>query len=332
MGRSPLYENAIRSIEIGILDYCAASDDARRIVSAARNLHAGILLLLKEKLRRSSDDNGELMYKNLILTRVNGVLTYRRRRKNGKLRENEHTVGADVALERLEALGCPLPEPQSTYFRTLREKRNRLEHHAGTDDPMTLLECIAQGFDCACYVVEIFLGDRAEDAFDTSCWKRMVDTRDVLARVRKECFESLQSLGTPSEVSDVLEHLRCRACDSTLVQVAELVPPYYRATLRCRVCVAQFQWQELVGDAAAMACWMRTANGGTRNAVKCPTCTLECFWSDLNACIACGWELGDYPTAICSLCSVRFPVLEITDLCLCSACDRVTLRAPASED
>ena len=41
-----LFDNAIRSIQIGLQDY--AYDD--RLVSSVRNIHAGILLLFKYKL------------------------------------------------------------------------------------------------------------------------------------------------------------------------------------------------------------------------------------------------------------------------------------------
>jgi hypothetical protein len=47
-----LLENAIVSMQLGLEDY--ASEDHRRVLSAARNLYAGVLLLCKEVLRRLS--------------------------------------------------------------------------------------------------------------------------------------------------------------------------------------------------------------------------------------------------------------------------------------
>src|SRR5215475_1061965 len=47
-----LLDNAILSIQLGLEDY--ASDDKRRVASAARNLYAGVLLLCKEVLRQLS--------------------------------------------------------------------------------------------------------------------------------------------------------------------------------------------------------------------------------------------------------------------------------------
>ena len=47
-----LFANAIESVQIGVEDLL--KNDDRRILSAVRNVHAGVLLLCKEKLRRLS--------------------------------------------------------------------------------------------------------------------------------------------------------------------------------------------------------------------------------------------------------------------------------------
>jgi len=47
---NPLLKNAVVSVQLGLEDF--ASDDERRVISAARNLYAGVLLLGKEVLRR----------------------------------------------------------------------------------------------------------------------------------------------------------------------------------------------------------------------------------------------------------------------------------------
>lgn len=49
--------NAVASVQIGVEDYL--SDDPRRVLSAVRNLSAGILLLFKERLRELSPTNSD---------------------------------------------------------------------------------------------------------------------------------------------------------------------------------------------------------------------------------------------------------------------------------
>lgn len=57
---SSLLENAVVSIQLGLEDF--ASEDERRVVSAARNLYAGVLLLCKEVLRQlSPPDSNDLL-------------------------------------------------------------------------------------------------------------------------------------------------------------------------------------------------------------------------------------------------------------------------------
>ncbi|HDV7284581.1 TPA: hypothetical protein RJ191_001476, partial [Mannheimia haemolytica] len=54
-----ILKNAINSIQLGLEDYELSKIDTRRIVSAARNFHAGILLLMKYKLSLLSPDDSE---------------------------------------------------------------------------------------------------------------------------------------------------------------------------------------------------------------------------------------------------------------------------------
>jgi hypothetical protein len=49
---NPLLKNAVVSIQLGLEDF--AADDERRIISTARNLYSGVLLLAKEVLRQLS--------------------------------------------------------------------------------------------------------------------------------------------------------------------------------------------------------------------------------------------------------------------------------------
>src|SRR5882672_11423174 len=64
-----LLTNAIESIQVGVEDY--QSGTRPRLLSAVRNIHAGILLLFKEALRRESpkDTNDALMMARIIPVR-----------------------------------------------------------------------------------------------------------------------------------------------------------------------------------------------------------------------------------------------------------------------
>lgn len=66
-----ILKNAVSSIIIGLEDY--SSLDERRVISCARNIFAGILLLFKHKLVLLSDsDSDEALIKQKVLP-VTGV-------------------------------------------------------------------------------------------------------------------------------------------------------------------------------------------------------------------------------------------------------------------
>lgn len=52
-----LLTNAVQSIQLGVEDYGAGTPP--RLLSAVRNIHAGILLLYKEALRRRSPEGSK---------------------------------------------------------------------------------------------------------------------------------------------------------------------------------------------------------------------------------------------------------------------------------
>src|SRR5438105_213793 len=61
-----LYDNAISSIQLGLADF--SSGDDKRLLSAVRNLHAGIVLLYKAKLSiLSPERSADVLIKKRIL-------------------------------------------------------------------------------------------------------------------------------------------------------------------------------------------------------------------------------------------------------------------------
>lgn len=63
---SPILANAAASIRLGIEDYQASDDDKDRVLSAVRNVYAGILLLCKEVLRRLFPDDEVLLHLEVV--------------------------------------------------------------------------------------------------------------------------------------------------------------------------------------------------------------------------------------------------------------------------
>lgn len=100
-----LLDNAIESIQVGVEDY--QSGTRPRLLSAVRNIHAGILLLYKEALRRMSaaGSNEALMMARIVPSKdSSGKVVF--------IGEGKKTVDSQQIKDRFETLGIksgPLP-------------------------------------------------------------------------------------------------------------------------------------------------------------------------------------------------------------------------------
>ncbi|MGC3094520.1 hypothetical protein [Pseudomonas aeruginosa] len=95
-----ILQNAVDSILLGIEDYEAAKKSHVRILSAIRNLTAGLILLFKHKLLELSPaDSDEVLLKSKIQPRLdsNGQLNW--------IGKGSKTVDVDEIIDRLTALG-----------------------------------------------------------------------------------------------------------------------------------------------------------------------------------------------------------------------------------
>jgi hypothetical protein len=113
---SPLFANAIESIQIGVEDLLM--NDDRRVLSAVRNAHAGVLLLCKEKLRRLSPTDELLLAQRFEP----------RRDAAGKIsiaQVGRNTVGVDEIRRRFNEFRIKFDWKR---FEAISNIRNHIEH------------------------------------------------------------------------------------------------------------------------------------------------------------------------------------------------------------
>ena len=126
-----LLENAVKSIELGVEDYRTGTH--ARLLSAVRNIHAGILLLYKEALRRlsPSGSNDVLMRSSLAYVLLVGLRrlglqgTQWARAQTETIRRGLLKIGAlvKVSVRRMYlslASGYPYEEAFAAVYRALR--------------------------------------------------------------------------------------------------------------------------------------------------------------------------------------------------------------------
>ena len=205
-GDSGLFRNAINSIEVGVEDY--ASPDPRRSVSAIRNLHAGVLLLLKERLRRLSP--------GLVFERVLPVVT-----ETGDVAwtgKGKRTVDVRGLEDRWKSLGLgPLDWKRLQEF---GEIRNDLEHFEVKHTAERMREVLADAFVLVLDLLQNHLDVLPAQVIEASAWTTMRAEAQIHARLAEECRKTRLGVEAPGGAEEAFaEGMRCTGCGSELIRV-----------------------------------------------------------------------------------------------------------------
>lgn len=320
-GLSPLFLNGVEAVENGIEDF--DSKNPRRLSSAIRNVTSGVLLILKEKLRRLSSTQGEFLLAKKLATKWE-------RRASGKLvgvpvPQGHQTVDTEEIRERLQGQGVKLP--RWTEVKNLVEIRNHVEHRAPATSETVAREAIAN----ATAVLEEFLRKeldcRADEVFSNETWARMLGLTALNDQVRADCEQSRSSVQLETDAASELvqERLRCGFCGSELVAVVA-------SKAQCRACGKE----EDVEDSALKTLREELARdfheaateGGPEPLVWCEQCSRESFVVGDDACFLCG-EGRQYTE--CLRCGNGISAEEQGLGGLCSWCEHMSAKAMADD-
>jgi len=307
-----LLTNAIESIRLGVEDYQAGSH--ARLLSALRNIHAGILLLYKEKLRRLSptDSNNVLMMAKILPSRD----------QSGKVAfvgMGKKTVDAQQARERFEALGV---KTDWKRFDRVNEARNDVEHLYPRLDQKALEGVISDSF----LLVRDFVAKELDDdplaLLEAETWQAMLKVAEVYQTEKEECLNLIKAANWSSPLvgSGVVE-LRCPACSGDLLKPVE--DSYGGISLQCISCGEEQSPDEYVPDLLASAlsheAYVAMDDGGDPPIVRCPECGEKAFLTEEWRCVLCGAE----PERKCSCCGNSIPVEELFLSPHCGYCEYV---------
>lgn len=313
---SALFKNGIEAIENGIEDF--ESGNPKRLSSAIRNVSSGVLLILKEKLRRLSAGQAEFLLSKKISTKWVPD-------ESGKLigipvTSGHQTVDTEELRERLQGQGVKLAS--WPVLKHLVEIRNDVEHKAPTTPPQLAREAIAK----ATAVLEEFLrselNTKGELVFEKATWQRMLAIETLNNQIRDECRSSRATIELETESATDLARtrLRCGTCRSELVSHDE-------GEVSCRSCGA-------VADveAAVLATLRYELAGRFYSAAKdgdsiplawCEQCNRESFVVDDDECLLCG-EGREHTE--CLRCGNGIPACEQGLGGLCSWCAHMSAK------
>lgn len=204
-----LLDNAVSSIQIGVEDHI--STDPRRVLSAVRNISAGVLLLFKEKLRQLSpvDSDEVLIKQNIRAVRVvSDSIKF--------VGSGAKTVDVQQIKERFKSLGI---DTHWARVDAIIKVRNDVEHYLSAEPASRLRELIADTFIVVRDFVAHELRLEAHVLFGEETWSVMLAVSDVYEAQRRACLAELDKLEWWSPgMARASEFLRCAHCGSDLVK------------------------------------------------------------------------------------------------------------------
>lgn len=303
--------NAVASVQIGVEDYL--SDDPRRVLSAVRNLSAGILLLFKERLRELSPTNSdEVLIKQQIHPKrdASGALVF--------LGSGKKTVDVRQIRERFTSLGV------SADWKRLEgvvNIRNDVEHYCTTEPTSRLKELLAASFIVMRDFITSELKREPLELLGEATWQTLLDVATIYAKELEECEEAKAqvSWGTPG-IEQVAEYLRCEHCGSELLKPVNPEEEFLSAIhFQCAACGKTCSFDE-IAESAAEECfgadiYIAMTDGGDPPLVDCFECGRTTFLLEDQLCMVCSAS-PQYQR--CTVCGTSLSVEEQQFNGLCS--------------
>ena len=309
-----ILQNAVDSIAIGLEDY--QSEDPRRLVSATRNIYAGILLLFKHKLALLSPPNSdEVLLKQKVLPskKQNGEITW-----TGKGRK---TVDTFQIKERFESLDI---EVNWDRIEEINDYRNEIEHYFSTKTRDSVSKLISDSF----LVIRDFIVEHLEqdpkDVLGDSAWSRLVQVNEVHGREKDDCLATFDPVAWESfTVESALRDYDCPNCGSDLIRIIDPKQARAENEFVCKSCDTRWDYESFAADAleayGAGYNYRAIKDGGEEEIVQCPNCNNDAYIFSEQHCGACG-ETAEHR---CNCCATTIPASEIFLGGLCSYCQNL---------
>jgi|SRR5665213_160586 len=308
-----LLQNAMESIKAGVEDY--EQGDHGRLLAAVRGIHAGILLLYKEALRRLSPTNSdEALIKAKILPKrdAQGHIFF--------VGDGKKTVDVQQIRERFLSLDIVT---DWTRFDRITNVRNEVEHYYTKTSKKALQGLIADAFVVTRHFITTQLQEDPLTLLGDETWQTMLEVADVHDAERAGCVAALKAFPWESGAVEqgVLE-ITCGACSSDLLRPPTGVTKFdYDMTLECRACgettTAEQFVPEAVKAALAGAMYLSHTDGDEIPYTNCPECGADAYIMEDQCCALCG-ESAEHT---CARCSSAIPAEEMGSSPYCGYCE-----------
>lgn len=292
-----LLKNAIFSIEAGIEDF--QENEEKRNISAVRNIYAGILLLLKEKLVRLSPEyDTELLIKQRLIPQ---------KAEDGKIifkGVGNKTVNLKEIKDRFKSLNVNL---DWVRLEEISRLRNDLEHYY-TDKPLGLVrEILAKSFLIIRDFLTRELNENPVSLIDRYLWAALLEVEEVFSSEKKSCDDSFQNFNWKYKtINRAIKYIKCCFCDSSLIQLVKHDPfrdtpegrshfQEYFTKMRCNSCGEPIDyWDDLfeqcLEELFYAELYMTATQGGVPPVDSCPGCGKTTFVYEEGCCVVCDYQ------------------------------------------
>ncbi|MCS6329206.1 MAG: hypothetical protein H8K06_19275 [Nitrospira sp.] len=307
-----ILKNAIDSIALGIEDY--ESDDQRRLISCARNIFAGILLLFKHKLvELSPPQSDEVLIKQKVLPvpDPSGALKWQG--------TGSKTVDVKQIEERFESLGIAVDWKR---LNKINQHRNSIEHYYSSLSDDAVRELIADSFIVIRDFIRIHLDEDPLDLLGAPTWNGITKVAEVYKIEHAECQESIKAVdwGYPC-LEHALMEFSCTNCGSSLIDIPLHGPSRSSSEFKCRSCGKEWDFESAANLAMKQHYVSKNISlgddeGSEPELIDCPSCSNTTYVLEEDVCVFCEESMERN----CQRCSMEIPACELDGEGYCSWC------------
>jgi hypothetical protein len=287
-------------------------NDDKRVLSAVRNVHAGVLLLCKEKLRRLSPADGLLLAQRFE-PRPNAA------GQISVVAVGRNTASVEDITRRFKEFGIKFDWKR---FEAIADIRHHIEHAylQGTRDRAK--EAVADAFILIRHLLVDVLHEDPLKTLGPECWNALLENADLFKAELAACQTTLRDVAWETEAAAAaLGDVICPSCRSSLIRQHD--PDNVNQSmvaLYCAACgenhelgpVLSVAFDEVFGDEAHMA----LKDGGERPIESCPECGEKTYVLAESRCAACDFEVPEDATcAVCGSPLSAYDYAETEGLC-----------------
>lgn len=306
-----ILKNAVDSLILGLEDY--QSSDNRRLISCARNLFAGILLLFKHKLFLLSPENSnEVLIKQKIFPVLDssGILFWKGRGRKTidtiQIKERFESLRIDVDWEKVDKIN---------------KYRNDIEHYYSEISKKSLESLISDTFIIIRDFISIHLEEDPKKMLGDFAWDMLLNVSEVYEKEKQECVKKLEKYEwESSSVFDAVISFKCLECGSSLISVIDSSVALEYCEFCCKNCDEKYSYELLIKESLrefySFNLYLSHTDGNELELIKCPYCFEDTYLYEEQKCILC----GERAIHICKRCGSKIPPEEISDESYCAYC------------